>query len=99
MGTDPEVLPEKGSTISVPQDDNIIDDSAELYIDPAHQKKLLLKLDLCLAPVFTIIFLAAYLDRSNIGNAASAGMTKDLGMTSGELGSMQPDYPLPFNSR
>lgn len=73
-----------------------MDDSAELYIDPSHQKKLLLKLDLCLAPVFTIIFLAAYLDRSNIGNAASAGMTKDLGMTSGELGSRLPDHPFSF---
>lgn len=36
----------------------------------------------------TIIFLAAYLDRSNIGNAASAGMLKDLNMSSGQLGSM-----------
>ncbi|KAH7412724.1 major facilitator superfamily domain-containing protein [Cadophora sp. MPI-SDFR-AT-0126] len=86
MNNDPESLPEKGSTVSVPQDENTFDDSAELYINPAHQKKVLLKLDLCLAPVFTIIFLAAYLDRSNIGNAASAGMTKDLGMTPGELG-------------
>lgn len=87
MGADVEALPEKGSTASIPHDDNNFEDSVELYIDSAHQKKLLLKLDLYLAPVFTIIFLAAYLDRSNIGNAASAGMTKDLGMTASELGS------------
>ncbi len=59
----------------------------ELYIDPVAQKKLLRKLDLWIAPVMTIVFLSAYLDRSNIGNAASAGMVKDLGMTDGQLGS------------
>ena len=60
----------------------------ELYVDPVQEKKLLRKLDLWLSPVMTLIFLCAYLDRSNIGNAASAGMTKDLGMTSNDLGSM-----------
>lgn len=59
----------------------------ELYIDPVKQKKLLRKLDIWIAPVMTIMFLSAYLDRSNIGNAASGGMTKDLNMTDGELGS------------
>lgn len=59
----------------------------ELHIDPVAQKKLLRKLDLWIAPVMTIVFLSAYLDRSNIGNAASAGMVKDLGMTDGQLGS------------
>lgn len=81
-------LSEKEGTISVPHSADNFEDSAELYIDPAAQRKLLLKLDCYLAPVFTIIFLAAYLDRANIGNAASAGMTKDLGLTSGTLGSM-----------
>lgn len=59
----------------------------ELYIDPIEHKKLLRKLDLWIAPVMTLIFLCAYLDRSNIGNAASAGMTHDLGIADGELGS------------
>ncbi|KAJ2967379.1 hypothetical protein NQ176_g9687 [Zarea fungicola] len=58
----------------------------ELYIDPVKQKQLLRKLDIWIAPVMTIMFLSAYLDRSNIGNAASGGMTKDLNMTDGELG-------------
>jgi hypothetical protein len=37
--------------------------------------------------------LCAYLDRSNIGNAASAGMLEDLNMTRGELGSTYPSTP------
>jgi hypothetical protein len=63
------------------------DGAVDHYIDPAAEKRLIVKLDLYLAPVMTLIFLAAYLDRANIGNAASAGMTADLHMTSGQLGS------------
>ncbi|KAI2619308.1 MFS general substrate transporter [Hypoxylon sp. NC1633] len=59
---------------------------AALYVDPVKEKKLLRKLDIYIAPVSTIIFLTAYLDRSNIGNAASAGMTTDLGMSASDLG-------------
>lgn len=61
--------------------------SQTLFIDPKREAKLVRKLDLYIAPVMTIIFLTAYLDRANIGNAASAGMTEDIGMASSELGS------------
>lgn len=61
--------------------------SQALFIDPKREAKLVRKLDLYIAPVMTIIFLTAYLDRANIGNAASAGMTEDIGMASSELGS------------
>lgn len=61
-----------------------------LYINPDREKKLLRKLDLYIAPVLTLVFLAAYLDRANIGNAASAGMTEDLNMSAAQLGSMCP---------
>jgi hypothetical protein len=47
-------------------DDEVLPDTtADLYIDPVAERKLVLKLDLCLSPVMTMIFLAAYLDRSN----------------------------------
>lgn len=66
-----------------------------LTIDAKREAKLVRKLDLFIAPVMTIIFLIAYLDRANIGNAASAGMTEDIGMSSSELGSM---YSKPCSS-
>ncbi|KAI5250558.1 MFS general substrate transporter [Aureobasidium subglaciale] len=56
------------------------------HIDSKAQKKLLLKLDLYLAPIITLIFLCAYLDRSNIGNAQAAGMGKDLGLIGNQYG-------------
>jgi hypothetical protein len=73
---------EKGSI-----DDDGTSHTSTLYIDPVAQRKLLLKLDLYLSPVMTLIFLTAYLDRANIGNAASAGLITDLGLVGNQFGS------------
>jgi MFS family permease len=67
--------------------------SQVLTIDPKREAKLLRKLDLSIAPIVLVIFLAAYLDRANVGNAASAGMTEDIGMSSSELGSKHSFSP------
>ena len=61
--------------------------SQTLVIDPKREARLVRKLDLNIAPILLVIFLAAYLDSANIGNAASAGMTEDIGMSSSALGS------------
>ncbi|EEH21202.2 hypothetical protein PABG_03433 [Paracoccidioides brasiliensis Pb03] len=51
---------------------------------PEDQKKLdrkiLLKLDLILVPMMGMLYLLAFLDRANIGNARVAGLQKDLGI-------------------
>ncbi|KAF2727218.1 major facilitator superfamily transporter [Polyplosphaeria fusca] len=59
--------------------------SSDSFIDPVAEKKLILKLDLMLSPMMILIFLVAYLDRSNIGNAAIAGMNEDLNLTGSRL--------------
>ncbi|KAK5678564.1 hypothetical protein LTS10_009008 [Elasticomyces elasticus] len=59
----------------------------DIYIDPARERKLLWKIDAFLVPLLTLSFLSAYLDRSNIGNAAIAGMPEDLGLTKQGLAS------------
>lgn len=45
------------------------------------EKQLVHKLDWRLAPLFAALYFIAYLDRSNIGNAAVAGLTTSLGLT------------------
>lgn len=45
------------------------------------EKQLVHKLDWRLAPLFAALYFIAYLDRSNIGNAAVAGMTTSLRLT------------------
>lgn len=50
-------------------------------IDPVTEKRLVRKLDWNLVPLVMAMYLLAFLDRSNIGNAKIAGMSKDLGLT------------------
>ncbi|AEO57794.1 hypothetical protein MYCTH_2304423 [Thermothelomyces thermophilus ATCC 42464] len=47
-------------------------------IDPKAERRLLMKLDLIIFPVFFIIYLMAFLDRINISNAAIQGLTQEL---------------------
>ncbi|TKA78638.1 hypothetical protein B0A55_02668 [Friedmanniomyces simplex] len=48
------------------------------------EKALVRKIDLYLLPTIWIMYLLSYMDRTNIGNAKVAGMTKDLGMDSNQ---------------
>ncbi|KAK1075961.1 hypothetical protein LTR33_009367 [Friedmanniomyces endolithicus] len=50
-------------------------------IDPEAEKKLLRKLDLRVVPALWFLYMLAFLDRTNIGNAKIQGLTKDLKMT------------------
>jgi sugar phosphate permease len=47
-------------------------------------RKLLWKLDLQLIPWLTLLYLIAFLDRTNIGNAKIDGLQEDLNMTSNQ---------------
>lgn len=49
--------------------------------DRQTEKQMEHKLDWRLAPLFAALYFIAYLDRSNIGNAAVAGMTTGLRLT------------------
>ncbi|KAI1388000.1 MFS general substrate transporter [Hypoxylon trugodes] len=51
----------------------------EFHIDPAVEKRVRRKIDRVLVPLVMGLYLVAFLDRSNIGNAQTAGMGKDLG--------------------
>ena len=44
----------------------------------ALEKRVLRKLDTNLLPLVCVLFLLSFLDRSNVGNAKTAGMSKDL---------------------
>ncbi|KKY29560.1 putative mfs transporter [Diaporthe ampelina] len=52
-------------------------------IDPAVHRKLNRKFDLHVIPFLFGIWLLAFIDRSNIGNAKIDGLTQDLGMETG----------------
>jgi hypothetical protein len=48
------------------------------------EKRVLRKMDLRLIPMLSILYLLAFLDRGNIGNAKIEGLVEDLGLTSQE---------------
>ncbi|OAL01467.1 MFS general substrate transporter [Phaeosphaeriaceae sp. SRC1lsM3a] len=53
-------------------------------IDPIIESRVRRKLDTHLVPLLGALYLLAFLDRSNIGNARIAGMEKDLHLTSSD---------------
>jgi hypothetical protein len=48
--------------------------------DRSAEKRLLWKLDIHVVPILMFLFMLAFLDRINIGNARLQGLEKDLGM-------------------
>ncbi|KAI8223655.1 hypothetical protein K4K57_010270 [Colletotrichum sp. SAR 10_99] len=59
--------------------------SSTLIPDSQLEKQVVRKLDLRLASLFATLYFVAYLDRSNIGNAAVAGLTEDLGLSGSQF--------------
>lgn len=58
--------------------------SVEDAIDPDLEKRVVHKLDIRLAPMFAVLYFVAYLDRSNISNAAVAGLKEQLHLSGAE---------------
>ncbi|KAL1595311.1 hypothetical protein SLS60_010002 [Paraconiothyrium brasiliense] len=56
----------------------------EQTIDPELEKRVRRKLDWHIIPLVSALYLLAFLDRSNIGNARIAGMTQDLDLDGGK---------------
>lgn len=55
--------------------------AAKYDIDAVAERKLLRKIDVRLIPILWFLFMLAFLDRTNIGNARILGMEDDLKMT------------------
>jgi hypothetical protein len=53
-------------------------------IDPVLEKRIRRKLDMHVVPLLSALYLLAFLDRSNIGNARIAGMEEDLHLDSSD---------------
>jgi hypothetical protein len=56
-------------------------DSTETRFDQKMERKAVLKLDLLLVSLMSSLYLLAFLDRANIGNARIAGLQTDLGIS------------------
>lgn len=54
--------------------------SAELEFPDVNPKRVMLKMDLTILPMVSILYLLAFLDRGNIGNAKIEGLAEDLNL-------------------
>lgn len=61
----------------------ISDEDASFYdnFSKEKRKRLFWKVDLRLVPFLALLYLAAHIDRANIGNAKIEGMIEDLNLT------------------
>ncbi|AAS52250.1 ADR330Wp [Eremothecium gossypii ATCC 10895] len=62
------------------------EDVAEPGLDHPMERRIVRKMDLCLLPLMCILYFLSNLDKSNIGNAAIAGMTEDLKLVGNQYG-------------
>ncbi|KAJ4290918.1 hypothetical protein N0V90_010114 [Kalmusia sp. IMI 367209] len=76
-----------------------INDTAGTHINPVAEKKLLRKCDIRVLPPLFMLFLLAFLDRTNIGNAKIQGMTKDLNMVGADYNIALFVFFIPYYKR
>jgi len=50
----------------------------DLHMSPEEERRILKKIDYRLVPILSLLYLVAFIDRSNIGNAKIAGLADDL---------------------
>ena len=78
MGKDAEKPPSTTNTSkSSVSGDLCLDDH---IVDPAAEKRLLRKCDLHVVPIISLLYMLAFIDRINIGNARIQGLEKGLSM-------------------
>ncbi|KAK9320380.1 major facilitator superfamily domain-containing protein [Lipomyces orientalis] len=67
-----------------------------VHIDPAVQKRVVTKLDLNIMPLVVALYLMSFLDRSNIGNADTAGMSKGIHETNAQFQWLLTIFYIPY---
>ncbi|KAJ5609818.1 hypothetical protein N7528_009084 [Penicillium herquei] len=76
------MLEEKSSEKPTHQHDEKVPNPLDINIPEERQIYIRKKFDYCLLPVVCILYVLSYLDRSNIGNAKTAGLDTDLHLDS-----------------
>lgn len=73
--------PENNAVVSEKNASGNFESSGYSEANTAAEKKLLWKIDLLVLPILWLLYLFAFLDRTNIGNAKIQGLTRDLHMS------------------
>ncbi|KAL4886611.1 major facilitator superfamily domain-containing protein [Aspergillus karnatakaensis] len=73
-------------------------EDADFYLNYPEEKrkKVFRKVDVRLVPMLALLYLAAHIDRANIGNAKIEGMVDDLGMTGVQYNTVLSIFFIPY---
>lgn len=74
--------------------DEQVDKLAEKY--GINQRKLMMKIDVCVIPAFCFLYFLAFLDRVNISNANLYGLTADLKLTGNQYNTALTLFFVPY---
>ena len=81
------LIPERGDARAV---------SASIAIDPEAEKCLVWKFDLRILPTLAVMYLFNSLDKSNLGNAKTAGLEKSLGLVGSDYNIILSVFFVPY---
>lgn len=70
--------------------------SASFAIDPETERRLVWKFDLRILPTLAIMYLFNSLDKSNLGNAKTAGLEETLGLTGNQYSTILSIFFIPY---
>ncbi len=70
--------------------------SASVAIDPAAERRLVWKFDRRILPTLAVMYLFNALDKSNLGNAKTAGLERDLGLTGDDYNRILSIFFVPY---
>jgi MFS family permease len=87
---------EKQQKLDLTASSTIDDGMSEYIIDAQAERALIWKFDLRILPVLAIMYLFNSLDKSNLGNAKTAGMEASLGMVGTQYNTILSVFFVPF---
>lgn len=70
--------------------------SASIALDPAAERRLVWKFDLHILPVLAVMYLFNALDKSNLGNAKTAGLEKTLHLVGDQYNTILSVFFVPY---
>lgn len=73
-----------------------IEQYEETLFPDVNPRKVMLKLDFCIIPVVSILYLLSFLDRGNIGNAKIEGLPDDLHLTGNQYNICLTMFFIPY---
>lgn len=77
-----------------PASDN--DDDLRLRFSPSRERRLLAKIDLHVIPVLSVLYLLAFLDRTNIANASIFGLQDELRLRGSQYNTALTIFFVPY---